>query len=183
MQLRARAFTKLSTTTLMLPRVYKPDVVAWSRRYQLVGMGATEARQLPPFCAQFKPVIATAAPSSESTASDHWNSSSLFSSRTVVSAEANLHISAGLLPTASHKVLKSLPRPQFSAVAMLLGSMNGARAGQTLCAVSKKTSTPTFPIPLISSTSLRIFAGEESARVRILFKSPSERNLSLASVI
>ncbi len=56
---------------------------------------------------------------------------------------------------------------------MLVGSTNGANAGQMPCAVSKKMSLPTLPMPLISCMRVRTFLGEEFTPLRRLLRSPS----------
>ena len=104
---------------------------------------------------------------------NHWKFFSCFSSRTMVSAELNLHISTGSFPTAAHIASTSLPRPQRRAVSILLGSMNGARDGQTPCATSKRMSVPTLTMPLISRSHFRILEGDESTFLRKLLRSLS----------
>ena len=91
----------------------------------------------------------------------------------MVSAELSLHILTGSFPTASHKALTSLPKPQCLAVSILLGSTNGARDGQMPCTESKKMSVPTLPTPLISWSSFRTLGGDESAFLRRLLRSLS----------
>lgn len=109
----------------------------------------------------------------------HWKSLVFLSSLTIVSAELNLHIAMGFLPTASHMLSTLLPSPQCFAVSVLLGSMNGARIGQAACAASQKISVPTLPMPLISCRRARTLVGEESARLSRLLRSPSNTQCQL----
>ena len=101
------------------------------------------------------------------------NSLSFFSNLTLVSAAANLHILTGSFPRSSYSLPTSFPRPRFSAVSKLRGSMKGAKHGHAACALSKKMLTPTSPMPLISLIAERILAGDESVLARMLLRSPS----------
>lgn len=99
------------------------------------------------------------------------NSLVFLSRRMVVKAAANLHIMSASLPT-SCQSFPALPSPSCCAVFKLLGSIKGARQGQTACAVSQKMSRPTSPIPFISFNAARIWLGEESVCLRMLLRSP-----------